>query len=282
MSRISTGFATNKEPELKRFRLRLWATALGALALIWFVGVIAAGESSRAFLLVIALAAVLAVAFVADAAILRFERRLTDFQRIVGTAPDSGNANRERQLRVTLARINRELISDLNTDKLTGLHNRRAFDDFTETLRQSDDLHGKFVSLIMMDLDQFKMINDTYGHAAGDQVLKEMARRWSRQVRSSDMLARLGGEEFCLVLPDTGPEQALVVAEKMRAATRERPVVVSRELSPKTIATSVSLGVASAILSGDLDCAELLAQADQNLYEAKRRGRNQVVSRPLD
>lgn len=282
MSRISTGFAANKEPELKRFRLRLWATALGALALIWFVGVIAAGDSSRAFLLVVALAAVLAVAFVADAAILRFERRLTDFQRIVGTVPDSATANRERQLRVTLARINRELISDLNTDKLTGLHNRRAFDDFMETLRQSDDLHDKFVSLIMMDLDQFKMINDTYGHAAGDQVLKEMARRWGRQVRSSDMLARLGGEEFCLVLPDTGPEQALVVAEKMRAATRERPVVVSRELSPKTIATSVSLGVASAILNSDLDCAALLAKADQNLYEAKRRGRNQVVSSPLD
>lgn len=278
MNRASSGFAANKEPALKRFRLRLWIAALGSLAVVWFIGVMAASQSSRGMLLIAALVAILVVAFIADTAILRLEQRITEFQRVVGTTPDLVKVDRERQLRVTLARINRELISDLNTDKLTGLHNRRAFDDFTSRLRQSHDLHGKYVSLIMMDLDQFKMINDTYGHAAGDQVLKEMARRWSRQVRSSDMLARLGGEEFCLVLPDTSLQQALVVAEKIRAATRERPVVVSKELSPRTIATSVSLGVSSQTLADDLDFENLLTLADQNLYEAKRRGRNQVVA----
>jgi two-component system cell cycle response regulator len=133
---------------------------------------------------------------------------------------------------------------------------------------------------MMLDLDHFKRVNDTHGHAAGDAVLKEMARRWSRQIRDSDLLARLGGEEFCVVLPGTALQDATAVAEKLRRVTASDPVaMVSDEGQPLSLPVTVSIGVAAVDVSLGLDFPSLLHAADEAVYEAKHAGRDRVVGR---
>lgn len=132
-------------------------------------------------------------------------------------------------LRDELARSNAALASDANTDPLTGQPNKRAFDIFVEEARTASAREGKPLSLLMLDVDHFKRINDTRGHGTGDVVLQTLARRWSRELRSSDMLARMGGEEFCVVLPRTGGEAARRLAEKLRAVIAAVPVETEPE-----------------------------------------------------
>ena len=131
-----------------------------------------------------------------------------------------------------------------------------------------------------MDLDHFKAVNDTHGHACGDQVLAEVARRWRQCLRASDLLARVGGEEFCALLPDAGPVEAARVAEKMLHATADLPVRCTVAAGSLELPVTVSVGVVSA-RAGELPPIEaLLERADQALYEAKRAGRNRAVSLP--
>ena len=135
------------------------------------------------------------------------------------------------------------------------------------------------MSVLMLDLDHFKQVNDTHGHAAGDAVLQEMARRWSGLIRGSDLLARLGGEEFCLLLPNTTSRQARQVAEKLRQACAASPVEWSSGEMQQQLAVTVSIGLAGSEPSGAIDLNALLNDADQALYEAKRSGRNRVVAK---
>jgi two-component system cell cycle response regulator len=183
------------------------------------------------------------------------------------------------------------------TDPLTGLHNRR----FAETTlrRMAGGAAGapvRGLALVMVDIDHFKPINDTHGHAAGDRVLVEVARRFRAALRPSDLLARVGGEEFLLALPDATAEEAGLVAERLRRSVAQRPFVLDDDLvpfhpgggaalpdrpaRPTRVRVTVSLGVAAAPpdrLDPGPGLAALIRRADAALYEAKSAGRNCVI-----
>jgi diguanylate cyclase (GGDEF)-like protein/PAS domain S-box-containing protein len=191
----------------------------------------------------------------------------------------SEKLDHEYRLREELSQVNRNLVTDLNTDPLTGVANRRALDSFTLQAIAPDRKLTQPMSVMMLDLDKFKSINDTYGHGAGDAVLREVARRWTQQIRASDMLARLGGEEFCVVLPHTTSAKAQRVAEKLRTVTAATPVEIIYNETPLFLNVTVSIGLVSTDWPQHLEVKSLLQVADEALYEAKRGGRNRVASR---
>lgn len=157
------------------------------------------------------------------------------------------------------------------TDSLTGLDNRRYTLEMGELEFQRALSLRRPVSALMLDIDFFKNVNDQFGHPAGDQVLKMIAGRFRQQLRSIDMLGRYGGDEFIVVLIDTGLEGAQAIAERLRLSISEVPF----ETDKGSVQLSVSIGVAA--LAGDCpDFATLIDQADKALYEAKTRGRNRV------
>ena len=157
------------------------------------------------------------------------------------------------------------------TDPLTELYNRRHFYDLANSEFERSRRYGHSLSLIMLDIDHFKRVNDTYGHLAGDQVLKEVARRCMEVVREIDVVARYGGEEFIVLLPETVLEGAAQAAERMKARITDQPIIVGEW----QVEVSVCIGVAE-IDERCLDLEALLERADQALYAAKRAGRGQV------
>ena len=166
-----------------------------------------------------------------------------------------------------------------NTDSLTGLANRASLDERAVESVALARRHERPLSCLMIDIDYFKRVNDTHGHAAGDQVLREVASRLRDGCRASDTVGRYGGEEFTALLPETDAGGALAVAEKIRATAAAAPVVLPRsngaEAGP-AIAVRLSIGVAT--LDGTMTRAEaLLAAADRALYAAKAAGRDRVL-----
>lgn len=159
-------------------------------------------------------------------------------------------------------------MASAHTDDLTGLPNRRAFNEHLARLMAQSERNGSALSLILLDLDRFKQLNDCYGHLAGDAVLREVAARLRGAVRDMDIAARFGGEEFAVLLPDTQGEAALVVAERVRQAVRD--AVVKYEGKPLSV--TVSQGVAEATVEDNAET--LVARADEALYAAKAAGRN--------
>ncbi|MEA2935561.1 MAG: two-component system, cell cycle response regulator [Variibacter sp.] len=159
------------------------------------------------------------------------------------------------------------------TDPLTGLHNRRYMESHLTTLVEQAGARGKPLSLLVLDIDYFKSINDTYGHDAGDDVLREFAVRVRRSIRGIDLACRCGGEEFVVVMPETDACVAGIVAERLRRRmASERFVVGERDVE-----VTISIGLAS--LGGPDDrAATMLKRADQALYRAKRDGRNRVAA----
>jgi diguanylate cyclase (GGDEF)-like protein len=152
-------------------------------------------------------------------------------------------------------------------DPLTGLLNRKAFETRFREIEQQAHLSGGSVCLIELDLDHFKRINDAFGHGRGDAVLKDMAYEVRKSLRTFELVYRVGGEEFLIVLPGTSLEDGMEIAERVRT--------VVEDSHPAGMEVTVSLGVAQA--SGTAVCvADLYAEADSALYEAKRRGRNRV------
>lgn len=159
------------------------------------------------------------------------------------------------------------------TDAVTGLYNRHYMNSHLETLLHSARRNAKPLSLAMLDIDHFKPVNDTYGHAAGDEILQEFATRIARNVRGVDLAARYGGEEFVVVMPDTSRHEALVIAERLRHTVSDVPFVLS---DGTEINITVSIGLAR--LDDEVEAAsDLLEQADSALYQAKHEGRNRVV-----
>jgi len=157
-------------------------------------------------------------------------------------------------------------------DGLTGLRNRRAFDALlAEEVNRAHRL-GHPLALVVLDLDRFKSINDTHGHPVGDAVLATAARALESEVRTIDRVARIGGEEFAVVLMETDKAEALVVAERLVAAVREHPVGIE---DGKTLVVTISAGLA--VLKADDTDASLLAAADKALYAAKKEGCNRVA-----
>jgi two-component system cell cycle response regulator len=161
------------------------------------------------------------------------------------------------------------------TDGLTGLHNRRYLDSHLKLLIDRSVARGRSMSVCMTDIDRFKLINDTYGHDIGDAVLREFASRLRSAVRGADLACRYGGEEFVLVMPDTPPETAAGVAERLRMAIEQVPFRLGDVTVPLQV--TASMGIASLSPQGDSPEA-LLKRADNALYEAKRGGRNRVVA----
>ena len=163
-------------------------------------------------------------------------------------------------------------------DELTGIYNRRFLEEFlSKTIVQGERRKGQVVSLVMMDLDRFKSVNDTYGHQVGDLVLKTVASTLHRVLKENDVLARYGGEEFTVVLPHTDEAGALSVAERLRKAVEE---LSFRRLSPHTPdRITMSAGVAT-YPTHARSVIELLRAADAALYQAKASGRNRVACAP--
>ena len=166
------------------------------------------------------------------------------------------------------------LSQDASTDALTGLLNRRAFDTALSMLVDEAQRSGSSLSLVIGDLDGFKLFNDTYGHQLGDQVLKFTASAMTSLAREGDVICRYGGEEFALLFPGTDLEAAVQLAERIRAAIRKR-VIVKRGTGEKIGRVSMSFGVAQLARDGSSD--SLIRAADQRLYAAKQAGRNRVI-----
>jgi two-component system cell cycle response regulator len=161
------------------------------------------------------------------------------------------------------------------TDALTGLHNRRYLTGHLDNLIGRSNAGGKPTSLMMLDIDFFKKINDTYGHASGDDVLKEFANRLRRGLRGIDLAGRFGGEEFVVAMPDTDAEAARMVAERLRKFIADEPFPIRN--GTERIPVTASIGVTTSRPPAD-KAKDMLGRADQALYAAKRGGRNKVVA----
>jgi two-component system cell cycle response regulator len=160
-------------------------------------------------------------------------------------------------------------------DGLTGLHNRRYLERHLAMLVRQAGEREKPLSVLVIDIDHFKAINDGFGHAAGDEVLREFSRRVTKAVRGIDIACRLGGEEFVVAMPDTDSSLALLVAERLRQKIAGEGFRLPERKEPVTV--TVSIGISS--LMGSADSADaLLKRADDALYRAKRDGRNRVVA----
>jgi two-component system, cell cycle response regulator len=160
------------------------------------------------------------------------------------------------------------------TDSLTGAFNREHFDNRLDSEISFSKRHETPLSLLLLDIDLFKQVNDTYGHQAGDAVLVEMSGAISSNLRAEDVLARYGGEEFAVILRGIDVEDAYHVGERFRVLVESLLV----EFGDRAIRITVSVGVASLQCCGEgADAAALIAAADRRLYAAKRGGRNQVI-----
>lgn len=160
------------------------------------------------------------------------------------------------------------------TDALTGLHNRRYMEGHLATLVQQAIQAGRALSVVIADIDYFKSVNDTYGHDAGDAVLREFAARLRRNTRGIDLACRLGGEEFVVIMPDTELSRAVPAAERVRACIEAEPFQIN---STTQLRVTASVGIATLERKDDTP-ETLFKRADTALYTAKRNGRNRVVS----
>ncbi len=198
--------------------------------------------------------------------------------KMIGTAQEWNRPDLYKILGVNLDITDRKelelaLIHLANTDALTGCMSRRHFFELAQQEFARACRYGAQFSLIMLDLDHFKQINDQYGHAVGDKVLQSVVSTSYQLLRNVDLYGRLGGEEFAILLPETSLTYAVEVADRLREAVAANTIVLEASGS---MAVTVSIGVAT--LSGaDTDLNSLMNRADQALYNAKNTGRNRVV-----
>jgi two-component system cell cycle response regulator len=161
------------------------------------------------------------------------------------------------------------------TDGLTGLHNRRYMESHLETLAEQAGQRSKPLALMMLDIDFFKSINDSHGHDAGDDVLREFAVRVRKSIRGIDLACRYGGEEFVIVMPETDMHVAGMVAERLRRSIAGEPFSIDK--GSKRIEVTISIGLSTLEKKGE-PIVDVLKRADVALYRAKHDGRNRVVA----
>lgn len=202
-------------------------------------------------------------------AFLEFKHPLRDKRgRVVGLVGLSTDVSE-------LHRLQRELEHAARIDELTGVYNRRALFEYAEQDFAHSRRHGRPFSLLIIDIDRFKQINDTYGHPVGDRIIRSVADQTRLAVREVDRLGRIGGEEFVVLLPETDVEQAAEIAERVRLAAM-KPTELQSGVSLKP---TVSIGVAS-LFPEDRAVHDLYQRADEALYRAKEGGRNKVEKQP--
>ena len=193
------------------------------------------------------------------------ERRLREYQNILEDAVDK----RTKELKDTNIKLH--LLA--TTDSLTGVKNRRSFFDSSDSMIPYIRREKQSMGVLMIDIDKFKSINDTYGHAFGDDALKIVSAELHKIVRKSDIFGRIGGEEFAVTLPHTSLEGTMLVAEKMRSSIEKLDF---KNDDGEAILLRVSIGVAM-LSDDDKTLEDVLQKADDALYKAKESGRNQVV-----
>jgi diguanylate cyclase (GGDEF)-like protein len=157
-------------------------------------------------------------------------------------------------------------------DFLTGLPNRHAYKERMSQEIARSKRYARDLALLMVDLDNFKLVNDSLGHEGGDIVLQKVAAQLSRTLRTVDFAARIGGEEFVIILPETNLAGAIEVANRLLSAVRDNPV--ETKIGPLTV--TVSIGVSSGVIKNSSDEKQMMSDADQALYRAKRTGKDRV------
>jgi len=175
----------------------------------------------------------------------------------------------ERSLRAANERIRMLTM----TDALVGTFNRRYFDDQLPAATAHAERHRRPLSLVFVDIDHFKLVNDAHGHRVGDEVLTEVGRRLLESLRADDWIARYGGEEFAVVLPETDTEAAMRVAERLRAAVADQMI----NTDAGDLAVTASFGIASSLPSAFMTPKALVGAADAALYRSKANGRNRTT-----
>jgi two-component system cell cycle response regulator len=187
----------------------------------------------------------------------------------------TGTQIRRKRLQDRLQQNYQHGLSLALTDPLTGLYARRYGEAHLDELIDRVNQDGASAAVMLFDIDHFKRVNDTHGHDAGDDVLRELAARTRHSVRSVDLAARWGGEEFVVVMPETDLANAAAVAERLRLAVANEPFTV--KATDAKLGVTISIGVAAAIAGGD-HRDRLLKRADDALYSAKSAGRNRVIT----
>ncbi len=179
--------------------------------------------------------------------------------------------NSVNRVEASLLEANRRLESLANIDPLTTLHNRRIIEEKIGEEKEQHYVQGRVFSIIMSDIDHFKVLNDTYGHQIGDLVLVSVSKILKHATRTGDVVARWGGEEFLILLPDTGAREAYEVAERMRVAVENTPIFID----DADIRITMTFGVAECSFETGIN--ECIKMADKALYRGKKAGRNAVV-----
>jgi diguanylate cyclase (GGDEF)-like protein len=220
-----------------------------------------------------------------DSYLYRFQK--TDFFKLLEIHPDFAIRIMYKMLNITTQRLRNtgNFLSDMVrwgnnaskravTDELTGLYNRRYLDSALESYFQIARTGNKSMTLIMVDLDYFRDINNLYGHETGDKAIIEVANTFKKRLREQDSMARYGGDEFTVILRDTEQKEAWDLAEKIRIDMKE--LTLLKQLSGSINALSLSMGMASFPKNAD-NLADLRKKADQALYKAKESGRDRVI-----
>ncbi|WP_200764053.1 GGDEF domain-containing protein [Nitrosophilus alvini] len=190
---------------------------------------------------------------------------------IYRSAIEQSREEKERLERLVKERTKEiELLS--KTDSLTGLWNRRYLEEMLEMEFKRARRYGHNISILIVDLDHFKHINDTYGHMAGDEVLRQVSERIHKSIRETDFVGRYGGEEIVVILPETDIKTAKIIADKIRHSIADKPVLFEEY----TIKITASIGISN-LQTEHKDYHEVFSEADEALYRAKKEGRNRVV-----
>ena len=191
-------------------------------------------------------------------------------------------ATRILDLEKSLKDANEEIRILSITDPLTKCYNRTFMDEQLPKELKRAIRYNHPISLVMIDIDHFKRVNDTYGHQAGDEVLKELVRSINRLIRSDiDWVARYGGEEFLVVFPETDFERAVALAERLCRAISQKTIQIKEEEIRITASFGVS-GFTSSTSLKEVSYEAMISLADKSLYQAKEEGRNRVIGRPID